>query len=143
MSEARNKKPIRAVIDTNVLISALCFGGLPAKIIRLALTAKIELSTSAFLIDEFRDVMKLKFPHREAAIVETLNELALLWDVVSTEAQPALSVIGDDPDDDRVLECAAAAKAACIVSGDRHLLDLGRYQDIPILSPRDFLKRFG
>ncbi len=129
----------RAVLDTNVLVSGLCFGGPPAQILRLALYAKIELCTSPVLIDEFQEVMKLKFPHREAEVAGTLNELALLWEIVSTEGHPRLSIIVDDPDDDRVLEGAVAAGAAAIGSGDKHLLGLKRYHGIDILPPSRFL----
>lgn len=135
-------KPLRIVIDTNVLISGLCFGGPPAKVIQLALNGKIEVFTSSPLIAEFLGVMKLKFPSREATILNTLNELTLLWEVVSTQGWPALCVIAADPADNRVLECALAASADCIVSGDKHLLDLKRYRNVAILPPSRFLERF-
>lgn len=134
--------PARVVLDTNVLVSGLCFGGLPAKILRAALAGRIEVFTSAFLIDEFKAVMRLKFPDREAAIADTLNELSSLWEVVSPDPRGRLSVIAEDPDDDRVLECALAAKADCIVSGDKHLLRLREYRGVPTLSPAQFLLRF-
>jgi uncharacterized protein len=54
-----------------------------------------------------------------------------------------VSVIADDPDDDRVLEAAQTAGAAVIVSGDRHLLSLGRWEEIAILSPAEFLATLG
>jgi len=62
-----------------------------------------------------------------------------LWDFgTSIEPRVSLKVIVDDPDDDRVLECAIAA-AHAIISGDRHLLRLKSFQSIPIQSPRQFL----
>jgi predicted nucleic acid-binding protein len=60
--------------------------------------------------------------------------LASVFD--APEGEP---IVTDDPDDDVFLRCAIAAGAAYIVSGDRHLLDIGRYADIPILTVRDFL----
>jgi predicted nucleic acid-binding protein len=56
------------------------------------------------------------------------------------EPDHTLSVITDDPDDNRVLECAATGQAECIVSGDRHLLRLGAYTGISILTVRQFLE---
>jgi uncharacterized protein len=50
-----------------------------------------------------------------------------------------LEVIKEDPDDDRVLECSVAGKADYVVSGDRHLLKLGSYQDTPIMTVREFM----
>jgi predicted nucleic acid-binding protein len=50
-----------------------------------------------------------------------------------------VSAVADDPDDDRILECALTARASVIVSGDRHLLSLGSYESIAVLSPREFM----
>ena len=54
----------------------------------------------------------------------------------------SVEVIRSDPDDNRILECAKEAQAHFIVSGDPHLLDLGRFEDTRILSPADYLKEF-
>ena len=54
----------------------------------------------------------------------------------------SLRVVAADPDDDKFIECAVAADAAVIVSGDHHLLDLGKYADIQILAAAEFLARF-
>ncbi len=132
----------RAVLDTNVLISGLCFGGKPARILEHALAGRIQLATSGVLVSEFKAVMEAKFPGRRAAILETMGELAQLWVVVPDQALPRLKFVAADPSDDRILECAVAARADCIVSGDKHLLDLGAFGKIPILSPADFLLRF-
>jgi predicted nucleic acid-binding protein len=55
------------------------------------------------------------------------------------EPRDALGVIDDDPDDDRVLECAVEGRADMIVSGDRHLLKLAKYQGVPIVTVRQFM----
>jgi predicted nucleic acid-binding protein len=68
------------------------------------------------------------------AFVRDLGDLAIV-----TPGQLRLSVIREDPDDDRYLECAVEGHAEYIVSGDRHLLALGTYRDIAIMSPRVFL----
>lgn len=130
---------LRVVLDTNVLISGLCFGGRPAKVLEYALTGKIKLFTSAILISEFKAVMDAKFPGRQIAVVETLNELSQLWEVIPDTALPHLRHVADDPTDDRVLECAVAAQADFIVSGDKHLLSLESFGKIPILAPGGFL----
>ena len=128
------------MLDTNVLISGLCFGGRPAQVLEYALAGKIRLFTSAVLIGEFKAVMDAKFPGRQAAITETLNELSQLWEVIPDTALPRLRHVVADPADDRVLECAVAAQADFIVSGDKHLLNLEGFGKIPILAPGDFLK---
>ena len=131
------------MLDTNVLISGLCFGGKPARILEYALAGKIRLFTSAVLIDEFKTVMNAKFPGRQVAIMETLNELSQLWEVIPDTALPHLHHVAADPTDDRVLECAVAAQADFILSGDKHLLNLESFGKIPILAPGDFLKGIG
>ena len=75
--------------------------------------------------------------------METLNELSQLWEVIPEEALPRLRHVTADPTDDRVLECAVAAQADSIVSGDKHLLNLERFDKIPILTPADFFKQIG
>ena len=134
---------LRVVLDTNVLVSGLCFGGTPARVLEQALTGKIKLFTSAVLIGEFKAVMDAKFPGRQAAIMETLNELSQLWEVLPDTALPRLRHVAADPADDRVLECAVAAQADFILSGDKHLLNLKSFGKIPILAPGDFLKGIG
>ncbi len=134
--------PVRAVLDTNVLISGLCFGGPPGRILRLAVQGKVDLVTSPSLIEELSGVMSLKFPRRQSAVMGTLGELALLWEIVPSRLLPKLSVVAADPSDDRVLECAMAGRADCVVSGDKHLLGLAEFRGIPILAPARFLSRF-
>lgn len=129
-------------MDTNVLISGLCFGGKPAQILQHALAGRMLLFTSAALVSEFKAVMEAKFPGRGAAVLDTLNELSQLWEVVADGALPRVRHVAADPADDRVLECAVAARADCIVSGDKHLLGLGGFGKIPILPPAHFLRRF-
>ena len=130
-------------MDTNVLISGLCFGGRPAQVLEQALTGKINLFTSAVLIDEFKAVMNAKFPGRQVVIMETLNELSQLWEMILDAALPRVRHVTADPTDDRVLECAVAARADFILSGDKHLLNLKSFGKIPILAPGVFLKEIG
>jgi predicted nucleic acid-binding protein len=77
----------------------------------------------------------------------TENQLqAVLYDYRRTSRQVdiigKLHIVGDDPDDDKFVECALAAGASLIVSGDRHLLDLGEYQDVRILPAAEFVAQF-
>ncbi len=129
----------RVVLDTNVLISGLYFGGKPKKIIEHALAGRIQLFTSTVLIDEFKTVVAIKFSGRAFAD-NTLTELGLLWQIIPDKILIRLAVIAADPADDRVLECAVAAQADCIVSGDKHLLEIENFGKIAIMAPNDFLR---
>ena len=96
--------------------------------------------TSLPILDEIRDVLQRpKFglsSEQALALVEELHDLCQ----IVTPTGRARAVLAD-PDDDMVLECAAAAGADLIVSGDSHLLELGQWRNIPILSPAEFVKQ--
>lgn len=130
---------IRVVADTNVLISALVFGGLPGVFLNRALLRSFDLVTSAIMLDELDEKLRAKFEIgsvQAIAIRSRLEESSIL---VAPEI--SLSVIRDDPDDDRVLECAVSGSANFIVSGDRHLLAIREYNGIEIVRVREFLDR--
>jgi putative PIN family toxin of toxin-antitoxin system len=132
---------IRATVDTNIFISALLFGGVPGRFLALALAGSVRLVTSPALLDELDEKLRLKFEWSPAKAAQARRELETLCDLVSTTA--FLSVVKDDPDDDRVLECAIAGSADVIISGDRHLLDLRSFQGIQILTVRRLMDQIG
>ncbi len=131
---------IRAVFDTNIFISALIFGGLPFRLVTLGIEGKFQMLTSAVLLDELDEKLRLKFNASRAQADKTRRDLEAVCEVVSTLT--SLSVIKEDPDDDRVLECAIDGRADYIVSGDRHLLKLGEFRGIRILTVRQFMDAF-
>jgi uncharacterized protein len=134
---------VRVVLDTNVLVSALVFpGGIPEELYRRAIDGRrVVLITSPPLLAELGRVLTEKFGWQDDYVRAALAQLVRIGEVV--EPVGRLSVVADDPDDDRVLEAASASGAAVIVSGDRHLLDLGRWGDVPILTPAAFLAGHG
>ena len=93
---------------------------------------------------ELTDILgRAKFTRKLAAAQLSIDQLVERYALLATVVHPAVitPTILDDPDDDQVLACALAAKAKAIVSGDRHLLDLKQYQDIPVITPAETLKR--
>jgi uncharacterized protein len=95
---------MRVVLDTNVYISALMFGGLPGSLLDLALMCSFETIISPALLDELADKLLVKFkvqPNDVALIRKRILSMAHL-----VEPKETLRVVKDDPDDDRVLECA-------------------------------------
>lgn len=127
----------RVVADTNVLISAVMFGGLPKTFLDLALLGSLSLVTSAALLDELDEKLRLKFQISADDVSTIRAKLEATAELVSPVT--TLQVVTDDPDDNRVLECAIEGSADCIVSGDRHLLKIVAYESIPILSVRQCL----
>jgi putative PIN family toxin of toxin-antitoxin system len=128
---------MRVVMDTNVIVSALVFGGIPRQVLDLAAEGAYSFFFSAAIQSETDRILEGKFAWSSE---EIHLRLRVFWNWgIQVEPEGALAVIADDPDDDRILECAVAAQAQVIVSGDRHLLRLGSFRSILIQSPREFL----
>jgi putative PIN family toxin of toxin-antitoxin system len=129
---------VRVVVDSNVLVSALIFpGGNPEVVYRLAIEGRLELVTSRPLLAELGSVLQDKFGWDPGRVEQAIGQLARI--ATLTEPADVIDEISADPADNRVLEAAAAGAVEVIVSGDRHLLALGRWRDIPIRAPADFL----
>jgi putative PIN family toxin of toxin-antitoxin system len=132
---------MRVVADTNVFISALMFGGLPGRFLNLALGGGFTLVTSKALLDELDEKLRGKFAVSERDALGIRAKLGANVKVVDPDFE--LNAISDDPDDNRVLECAVMGKADFIVSGDRHLLRIGNYEGIAIITVPQFLETSG
>lgn len=133
---------MRAVLDTNILISAFVFpGGAPEMVYRGALEGPYELVTSPSLLAELGRVLGDEFGW-EASIAEAaVTQVARVGTVVRPRER--LAVIADDPADDRVLEAAIEGGAEVVVSGDRHLLRLGEWGGVGIVRAAVFVGRIG
>ena len=136
------QKVIRVVIDTNVVISALLFGGTPGKLIPLWKSGHIITLASAEIIDEYIQVMtypKFKLSEEE---IHYLLYFEILPYLAVVSVGPALSpIIEKDPSDDKFILCAEAGKANFIISGDQHLISHKNYKKIKIINPEQFLKK--
>ncbi len=127
----------RVVFDTNVLISAFIFGGNPERLFDLARFGELRLIVSPDILMEFAYVMKEKFAWAEDDIAEAIKAIGYSSELVRTTQK--LKLVIDDADN-RILECALEGNADFIVSGDHHLLDVGRFQDVRIVRPKAFLR---
>jgi uncharacterized protein len=129
---------ILATADSNIYISALQFGGVPLQFLNAARAGAFKLAISDTLMSEIRGVLREKFHWSDEMLDEAIAGLANFIEIV----RPAqmLRVIAEDPDDDRVLECAIASGSQFIISGDNHLLHLAQYKNIRILKVAEFLK---
>lgn len=135
---------MKITADTNVLISASFWFGNPLRIIRYAEEGKIELVLSKEILGEFEDIIgkEDKFGLKLKGIGKTVGDVIAKMASISrmVETQGSLNVITEDPDDNRILECATAGRADYIVSGDNHLLNLREYKGIKIVTPSRMLE---
>ncbi len=127
---------MRLVLDTNVVASAMLWGGNPKRLLQARREKRVELFTSVAMLAELTDILaRPKFEKKIAASLLTVDQLvdgyAALTQVVRPTPTPRIVA---DPDDDVVIGTALAAKANLIVTGDRGLLDVGAYQGIRIVS---------
>lgn len=129
----------RIVVDTNVMVSALLFGGNPREVLLQAIRGEIGLGMSPAMLYELQGVLsRKKFGLAEQLVETVMNEVTGLSDMVFP--RKSVSVIERDPDDNMVLECALEYRAQAIISGDEHLLALAAFENIPILTPAQYLE---
>ena len=127
----------RVVADTNVLVSALQFGGKPKQLLDLAIDGQVDLAVSEAIVAETLRVLRDKFERAPEWLAEADRQMRVMTRLV--QPTEAIQAIEADPTDDRILECAVAAEAEVIVSGDSHLLSLGAFRGIPIRRVAEFL----
>ena len=134
---------MRIVLDTNVLISAFGWGGIPEQVLAAGLSGRFELCTSSALLVELERV--LAYPAVARAIERRKifgAEFARMYRrsamVIETAALPR--PVSRDPDDDHVLACALSARADYLVSGDDDLLSLAIFEGIEIVNATTILK---
>jgi len=130
------------VPDTNVLVSAFGWDGPERRLYRLARDGPLRAATSPELLAELKRVLSYpKFGLTAAEIDAIMREVESTSSVVAPAR--TIEAVPEDPADDRVLECAVAAEAQWIVSGDQHLLTLGSFEGISIVGTATVLEQLG
>ncbi len=134
---------MKCVTDTNVIVSGLLWLGSPGRLLEAAANGRITLYTSPVLVAELRSTLGYgRLAQRVERSGLTLDELLRRFLNVAIVVEPAnVPQIVRDPDDDHVLACALTASADLIVTGDKDLLTLNIYQNIPIVTVADALRR--
>ncbi len=130
----------RATLDSNIYISALEFGGKPLQILELARERKFQAMISDAIVDEICGVFRDKFRWPEKRIASARVDIAKMCTRVNVSQ--TLTVVKNDPDDNRIIECAVACESDYLVTGDKHLLVLGSHQGTAIVNPATFLRIF-
>jgi putative PIN family toxin of toxin-antitoxin system len=130
----------RIVIDTNVVVSALLFGGVPGRLVRLWNAGEIHPIGSAAIFEEYLKVLAYPRFQLDEGEIEYLISVEILpyFEIVTVVLGHPYVV--DDPADDKFVWCAIAGKADGIISGDDHLLRL-RNPPVPIFTVAEFLRQ--
>lgn len=139
MNTGTAKNPDRVVFDTNILISALVYGGNPQEALRLALTKQIQAIISPILQAELIDIITKKFPLSLTEMYLLKEEIERSFIIVNPQMD--LDVVRDN-DDNRVLEAAVEGECDFVITGDKDLLDLGQFENIKIITSTQFLEIF-
>ncbi len=138
----QTEKVVRLVLDTNVLVSALLFRSETSRLFDAWLQGRFRLAVSGPVLDEYARVLtypKFRLSGQEVAAI--MEQFVLPF---CDRFEPTDSArICADPDDDKFLHCAAAARAAALVSGDRTVLSRGpRYGQVRIVSVQEAIRRY-
>lgn len=129
----------RIVLDTNVWLSAIIFGGTPRKVLTSVLEGKTVVFTSPAILLEIALKLKEKFFWSEEKVVKTIKAISNLAIVVNPKKK--LRVVKKDRADNKILEAALATEVEFIVTGDHHLLELIKFKKIKIVTAADFYNK--
>ena len=131
---------MKIVVDTNVLISGVFFGGFPRQILNAVVESRLTACATTEIIDEYEEIVQEMFDRKQGHINrQLLAPLVQALEVVEPVTHVELS---RDPDDDKFLGCAKDAKALYIVSGDKDLLVLEKFENIEIITAKEFWGKY-
>ncbi len=130
---------IKAVLDTNIIISGIIFGGKPRQILETSLKGFTQIYISEDIISELKGVLQRpKFKQPPEIIEIIISEFISISEWIDPAEH--FNVIDIDPDDNIFLDCAFASESEYIISGDKHLLDLKNWKGTKIVTPDQYLK---
>ncbi len=131
---------MRVVVDTNVLVSGVFFGGYPSRVLEAWRDGRLELVVSPEILEEYRRVVEgLERRFRGVALGPFLALVATYATVMTPPELP--EPVATDPDDDKFFACALAGHCRLIISGDKHLLAAFGYRGIEVIKPRELVER--
>ena len=129
---------MRVVIDTNVVISGIFFGGNPRRILERVVEGELEAVATPEIVEEYREVVQEMLSRKQGRLrTDALG--AFIGRLRLIESQTLVDACRD-PDDNAFLACAVDARASAIISGDKDLLDLETFRGVKILTAADFLQ---
>ena len=131
---------MKIVVDTNVLISGVFFGGFPRKILSSIVEKRISAVATTEIVDEYEEIVQEMVSRKQGHLNRDI--LAPLIGALEMIEPVSDIQISRDPDDDKFINCAKDARALYIVSGDKDLLVLRQYENIQIVTAKEFCERY-
>lgn len=131
---------MKIVVDTNVVISGVFFGGAPGEVLKAIVSNKVTACATKQIVEEYIEIVNEMISRKQG----NLNNNVLLTLIESLEMiKPKTHIeISRDPDDDKFIECAKDAEALYIVSGDNDLLVIKQYENIKIITAKEFCDNY-
>lgn len=131
---------MKIVVDTNVLISGVFFGGFPRKILNAIVEERLTACATTEIVDEYEEIIQEMIRRKQGRLNQQfLTPLIRVLEII----EPVSNVqICRDPDDDKFLECAKDAHALYIVSGDKDLLVVKQFEGIQIVTAKEFCETY-
>ena len=130
---------MKIVVDTNVVISGTFFKGHPRKIVEAIVDKKFEVFATTEIIEEYKEIVE-EMIHRKQGNLDN-NLIDYFISKLNVIEKHSNVKVCRDPDDDKFINCALDSKSLYIVSGDKDLLTIEKYEDIEIITAAEFCKR--
>lgn len=127
----------RVVLDTNIYLSGIIFGGNSRHVLDLIIKKKIKAITSPAILLEISQKLKQKFKWSQDQIFLTIKTIIKTTRIV--KPKEILRVVRVDKSDNKIIEAAVESNSDYIISGDKHLLKIKKYQKIKIVTPAEYL----
>lgn len=131
---------MKIVVDTNVIVSGVFFGGYPAKVIKSIISSKVIACATTQIVNEYLEIVEEMINRKQGNIDK--NILLPFINILEIIESKSHIEVSRDPDDNKFIECANDANALYIVSGDKDLLVLKKYQDIKIITAKEFCENY-
>ena len=132
---------MKVTVDTNFLISATQWDySVAHKLLKKFILSDVEIFTTQDILDETSEVLERDFKYSKDETKNLIEKILLFTDII--EPKQKVEVIKDDPDDNKVIECAIESSSDYIITYDRHLVKLKEYRRIKIVKPEEILKEF-
>ena len=131
---------MKIVVDTNVFISGVFFGGNPRRILEAIVSGSVNAYATIEIVTEYMEIIESMIDRKQGRLSKSI--LSPFFSSLKMIEAKTIIEVSRDPDDDKFIECAVDAKALYIVSGDSDLLDIGQYDGIQIITAKEFCDKY-